>query len=103
VKKVNDYVMSDDAIFRLDWGIVEKSGYRISLSHRQCTVLQILIKNTNTPVSTDCILTQVWGGKQFASRHDVHICIHRIRKKIGYPESKRIISIWGYGYMFQGR
>lgn len=94
------YCLSDKTRFYPQYGTVEKSGLQISLSHKQCVLLQMLLDNANTPVSSLDLATCVWHAEDQTTRHLLYASMNRLRNRIGPPESQQIITIRGYGYIF---
>lgn len=71
----------------------------IELTNIEVEIVKILITNTNTTISRDYILDNVWGESYFGSYKIVDVNIQRIRKKIMEKDiNNPIETIRGRGY-----
>ena len=76
-------------------------GKQIKLAKKEFLILCYLIHHKNIPVSRIKMVEHVWEGEPTLCNNtiDVHIC--NIRKKIGKPDSNKIIkTTHGIGYKF---
>jgi DNA-binding response OmpR family regulator len=76
----------------------------IKLSNKEFDLLTELMRNKNAVLSRDLILTKVWGYDYFVDKRTVDVHIRWLREKIeedpGNP--RRIITVRGVGYRFEG-
>jgi len=77
---------------------VEKNGKEAKLTLKEFGLLEYLMRNKNTVVSREQILSNVWdfAFDSFANVVDVHIT--NLRKKIGDKNGKIIETVRGVGY-----
>lgn len=76
-------------------------GKPIKLAKKEFLILCYLIRNKNVPIQRLKIIEHIWEGDPTIDSNtiDVHIC--NIRKKIGKPDSKKLIkTAHGVGYKF---
>ena len=82
-----------------------KRGDEIKLSNKEFDLLTLFMRNQNAVLSRDFILTNVWGHDYFPmDKRTVDVHIRWLREKIeDNPSSpKRISTVRGVGYRFEG-
>jgi len=74
------------------------------LSNKEFDLLAELMRNRSAVLSRDLILTKVWGYDYFVDKRTVDVHIRWLREKIEEDPSnpKRIITVRGVGYRFEG-
>jgi DNA-binding response OmpR family regulator len=74
------------------------------LSNKEFDLLAELMRNRGAVLSRDLILTKVWGYDYFVDKRTVDVHIRWLREKIEQDPSspKRIITVRGLGYRFEG-
>lgn len=75
----------------------------LSLSQKECSILEILYSQRNQVVSRDEIIDKVWGQNTFPSNRTVDNYIVNLRKWLETSKQQRIkiTSIRGIGYKFE--
>jgi phosphate regulon transcriptional regulator PhoB len=83
--------------------VVEVAGAPVELTRKEFDLLQALMEATGRVQTRDYLLDHVWGytrASEIESRTvDVHV--RRLRAKLG-DEGRRIATIKGVGYRFEG-
>ncbi len=76
----------------------------LRLTHREFTLLAELMRHSNTALSREGLLSSVWGYDFPGDTHTVDVHIHWLREKIEPdPTSpRRIATVRGVGYRFEG-
>ena len=76
----------------------------LRLTHREFTLLAELMRHCNTALSREGLLSSVWGYDFPGDTHTVDVHIHWLREKIEPdPTSpRRIATVRGVGYRFEG-
>ena len=76
----------------------------VRLSNKEFDLLAELMRNKNVVLSRDLILTKVWGYDTFVDKRTVDVHIRWLREKIeANPSSpRRITTMRGVGYRFEG-
>jgi DNA-binding response OmpR family regulator len=99
-----DELVSDDLKLDLKGRRVFKGDEEIQLSNKEFNLLAELMRNKNAVLSRDLILTKVWGYDYFVEKRTVDVHIRWLREKIeDNPSSpKRISTVRGVGYRFEG-
>ena len=84
---------------RANLGTVE-----LKLTHREFDLLAELMRNHGAVLSRDLLLTRVWGYDYVGGSHTVDVHIRWLREKIEDDASlpKRITTVRGVGYRFEG-
>lgn len=84
--------------------VVMKNGVPIDLTQVEYQIMEYFLKNQNTALDRVSILRHIWGESYYGEEKIVDVNIRRIRMKIEDEPSnpKYIITIWGYGYKWEG-
>lgn len=79
---------------------VERAGKRISLSAREFTLLEFLMRNGNRVMSRKSIVAHVWGDE--LSSNAVEVYMTYIRRKIDKGHKVKLIqTVRGVGYVIR--
>lgn len=99
-----DEIISNDLRLNLTGRRVFKEEDEIKLSNKEFDLLAELMRNRNAVLSRDLILTKVWGYDYFVDKRTVDVHIRWLREKIEEDPSnpKRIVTVRGVGYRFEG-
>jgi len=78
------------------------AGNELELSSAEFRILEVLMKNPNTVLSRDQLMTLARGRDFTAFDRSIDVHISKIRTKVeADPQApKRIKTVWGSGYMF---
>ncbi|MBL8351891.1 MAG: response regulator transcription factor [Burkholderiaceae bacterium] len=92
--------------FRLDTVRRElrRAGEAVPLTLREFDLLHFLVRHPGQAFSRAELLQRVWGAGFDGYEHTVNSHINRLRQKIEADprEPRRIVTIWGVGYRFEG-
>jgi DNA-binding response OmpR family regulator len=99
-----DELESNDLQINLIGRRVHKDGEEIRLTNKEFDLLAELMRNRGVVLSRDLILTKVWGYDSFVDKRTVDVHIRWLREKIEEDASdpRRIVTIRGVGYRFEG-
>ncbi len=99
-----DELISNDLRLDLTGRRVFKGEDEVKLSNKEFDLLAELMRNKNAVLSRDLILTKVWGYDYFVDKRTVDVHIRWLREKVeDNPSSpKRISTVRGVGYRFEG-
>ena len=99
-----DELISDNLKLDLTGRRVFRGDEEIKLSNKEFDLLTELMRNKNAVLSRDLILTKVWGYDYFVDKRTVDVHIRWLREKIEENPSspKRISTVRGVGYRFEG-
>lgn len=70
----------------------------ISLTHRETSLLQLLIENKNDILDRSIILKKIWGDDDFFNGRSMDVFITKLRKKLSLDPNIHIINIRNQGY-----
>lgn len=82
--------------------IISCADYELQLTPKEAQILELLIREKDTSVSKDAIITKIWGYDSEAEDNHVEIHISNLRKKLIKLESDTSINtIRGEGYILR--
>ena len=101
---LQDELVSNDLRLSLTGRRLFKDSKETKLSNKEFDLLAELMRNRNVVLSRDLILTKVWGYDYFVDKRTVDVHIRWLREKIEDDPSnpKRIVTVRGVGYRFEG-
>jgi len=70
----------------------------ISLTHREASLLQLLLENKNEILDRSIILKKIWGDDDFFNGRSLDVFITKLRKKLSLDPNIQIINIRNQGY-----
>lgn len=99
-----DELVSNDLRLNLTGRRVFRDEEEIKLSNKEFDLLAELMRNRSAVLSRDLILTKVWGYDYFVDKRTVDVHIRWLREKLEEDASnpKRIVTVRGVGYRFEG-
>jgi DNA-binding response OmpR family regulator len=99
-----DELNSNDLQVSLTGRRVYRSGEEVKLSNKEFDLLAELMRNKGVVLSRDLILTKVWGYDYFVDKRTVDVHIRWLREKLEEDASnpRRIVTVRGVGYRFEG-
>jgi DNA-binding response OmpR family regulator len=99
-----DEMSSGDIHLNMTGRRVFKGEEEKKLSNKEFDLLAELMRNKNAVLSRDLILTKVWGYDYFVDKRTVDVHIRWLREKIEDDPSnpRRIVTVRGVGYRFEG-
>ena len=99
-----DEMVSNDIRLNITSRRVFKGDDEVKLSNKEFDLLAELMRNKSAVLSRDLILTKVWGYDYFVDKRTVDVHIRWLREKIEDDASnpRRIITVRGVGYRFEG-
>jgi DNA-binding response OmpR family regulator len=100
----SDEMLSGDIRVNMTGRRVFKEEEEIKLSNKEFDLLAELMRNKNVVLSRDLILSKVWGYDYFVDKRTVDVHIRWLREKIEDDPSnpRRIATVRGVGYRFEG-
>ncbi len=94
----------DDLVIDLAKHQANLKGSRLNLTRKEFDLLAFLAKNRNIVFSREQILKKVWGYEYFGGDRTVDVHIRWLRQKIEADPAhpKRLVTVRGVGYRFEG-
>lgn len=84
---------------------VYKNERQLEMTAKEFDLLLLLAENKGRTLSKEYLFRQVWGSDSFSEQQTLTVHIKWLRQKIeddpGAP--KKILTVWGVGYRFEGR
>ena len=71
-----------------------------SLTHKEYSLLALLIQHVGVIVPREILLKQIWGEAAGVRTRTLDVHIHRLRKKLGTQADQHIETVCGLGYRF---
>ncbi len=78
--------------------IVTVAGKVIDLTLREYALLEYFLRNQNSVITREDILTHVWDRFYDSLSNVVDVHLKNLRKKLPKAYAKRIQTVWGKGY-----
>lgn len=100
VKKSNINEAMPIGIYLFNWNkqTLAMGGKVFSLTHKESSLLQMLIEHKNEVVNRTEILQKLWGNDDFFAGRSLDVFITKLRNKLKLDESISIINVRGIGY-----
>ena len=97
-------ITSGDLIIDVDARRASLRGDPIKLKPKEFDLLTLLAGSPGKAFNRDDILDRIWGGRDNIDRRTVDVHVRWIRQKLGEGDGapRRIITIRGHGYRFEG-
>ena len=81
--------------------LVTVDGAPVDLSPKEYDLLFYLVKNRGLALTREKLITEVWGYDYYGDDRTLDTHIKLLRKNLG-PYQKRIVTLRGVGYRFEG-
>ena len=80
---------------------VTRHGELLSLTPREFTLLELLMRNAGRTVTRDTLLDSVWGFGASVNENTLEVFIRQLRTKVDGHGPKLIHTVRGVGYMVE--
>jgi len=80
--KGNDKIVIDDIEIDFDSKIVKKDGKIVDLTAKEYELLEFLLANRGSVVSTEMIQEQLWNSEEFITSNVIQVIVYRLRNKL---------------------
>ena len=97
-------ITSGDLSIDVEARNVSLGGVPVKLKPKEFDLLSLFAGHPGKAFTRDDILDRIWGGKENIDRRTVDVHVRWIRQKLGEGDGapRRIITIRGHGYRFEG-
>lgn len=84
--------------------IVKLDDNVIEMTSKEFDLLTLLLENKNRALTKEYIFNQIWGNDSFSEIQTLTVHIKWLRQKIEIDDKnpKRILTVWGVGYKYEG-
>ncbi|MBE5963045.1 MAG: response regulator transcription factor [Lachnospiraceae bacterium] len=80
----------------------KENGEQVTVSKRECALLEFFFKNPGQIIGREQILARVWGGDTFVEDGNIDNYIHFIRRRLKAVHSEvKIKTVYGVGYRLE--
>jgi DNA-binding response OmpR family regulator len=91
-----------DLTFDAATRVVARASRSLSLTPREFSLLELLLRNAGRVVSRDTILNSIWGFDTDVNENTVEAFVRLLRNKVDLPgQSKLIHTVRGVGYVLR--
>lgn len=80
---------------------VTRAGRALSLTPREYSLLELMMRNADRAVSRQTILEAVWGFGTEVNENTLEVFMRLLRNKVDDGEPKLIQTLRGFGYMMR--
>lgn len=103
-KLPQEQLIADDLRLDLKGHKLFRGENEVHLSNREFRLLAELMRNSGAVLTRDLLLTKVWGEDNFVEKRTVDVHVRWLREKIEDDPSlpRRIVTVRGVGYRFEG-
>lgn len=100
VDELNDGNILVNKISRMAY----KNGIPLEMTSKEFDLLVLLMENRGKALSKEYIFNQIWGSDSFSEQQTLTVHIKWLRQKIedDPKEPKKILTVWGMGYKYEG-
>lgn len=81
-----------------------KNGIPLEMTSKEFDLLVLLMENRGKALSKEYIFNQIWVSDSFSEQQTLTVHIKWLRQKIedDPKEPKKILTVWGMGYKYEG-
>jgi len=97
-EKNDDNITIGSYIFNLTKQTLDYSGSIQFLTHREASLLHLLIENKNDILDRSLVLKKIWGDDDFFNGRSMDVFITKLRKKLSLDPNIQIINVRSQGY-----
>ena len=103
-KDAGEEIQSGEFVLNLRNRYLTRRGVQIELTQVEFQIIEYFFTHPGTALSRTDILHHVWGGAYVGEEKIVDVNIRRLRMKVeDQPSAPRhIVTVWGYGYRWEG-
>ena len=98
LEKNDDSIAIGNYIFNLTKQTLDYSGNIQFLTHREASLLHLLIENKNDILDRSLVLKKIWGDDDFFNGRSMDVFITNLRKKLSLDPNIQIINVRSQGY-----
>ncbi len=99
-----DKLTDGDITLDLAEGTAEKGEVPVNMTAKEFELLHLLIANKGQTLNKDFIFNRIWGSDSESEPQTLTVHIKWLRQKIEEDpkEPKKILTVWGKGYRWEG-
>jgi len=97
-EKNEEDIVIGSYLFNLTKQTLNHSGNMLFLTHREASLLHLLVENKNDILDRSLVLKKIWGDDDFFNGRSMDVFITKLRKKLSLDPNIQIINIRSQGY-----
>ncbi|THD33343.1 response regulator transcription factor [uncultured Flavobacterium sp.] len=98
LEKNDENISIGNYIFNQTKQTLDYSGNIQFLTHREASLLHLLIENKNDILDRSLVLKKIWGDDDFFNGRSMDVFITKLRKKLSLDPNIQIINVRSQGY-----
>lgn len=81
-----------------------KNGVPIEMTSKELELLTLFLENPGKTLTKEYLFSEIWGGYSESEQQTLTVHIRWLRQKIedDPTKPKRILTVWGVGYKYEG-
>ncbi len=97
-----DLIRVDDLVLNLATYQAYTDGGPVDFTYQEYALFAFLVTHANRAYSRELLLSRVWGSDYYGGARTVDVHVRRIRSKLGPELARRMQTVRGVGYLWQG-
>ena len=97
-EKNEEDIVIGSYLFNLTKQTLNHSGNMLFLTHREASLLHLLVENKNDILDRSLVLKKIWGDDDFFNGRSMDVFITKLRKKLSLDPNIQIINVRSQGY-----
>ena len=99
-----DTLTDGDITLNLALGTASKDGAPLSMTAKEFELLHMLMSNKGQTLTKEMLFDRIWGSDSESEPQTLTVHIKWLRQKIEEDpkDPKRILTVWGKGYRWEG-
>lgn len=104
IRQPSEELTSGPFVLDLRSRSLKKNNKNIDLTQVEFQMMEMFLSNVNTALERSAILKKVWGEEYTGDVKIVDVNVRRLRMKIEEDPSEPefLLTVWGYGYKWNG-
>jgi DNA-binding response OmpR family regulator len=101
--------VSDADLIRVDDLVLNLATYQaftdsgpVDFTYQEYALFSFLVTHASRAYSREMLLSRVWGSDYYGGARTVDVHVRRIRSKLGPELARRLQTVRGVGYLWQG-
>jgi len=102
INKAPENIISHKSIkMNLTYRKLYVNNKEIALTPKEFALLYVLISDKDNVIKREVLMERVWGQEYLGDPRTINKHIETLRKKMGSPTKKHIVTVEGSGYKYQ--
>jgi DNA-binding response OmpR family regulator len=97
-----DLVRVDDLVLNLATYQAFTGAGPVDFTYQEYALFAFLVTHASRAYSREMLLSRVWGSDYYGGARTVDVHVRRVRSKLGPELARRLQTVRGVGYLWQG-